>query len=135
MLGGQRPRALTWWARIVRVGGHWGDRMLLVTARKPFAPDDSALITHAAALLYLRCSADEHEKATIPIREAVLHLLMAGQVTAASQVAGAMKPALVNRVRVYVAEGTPACTQRYRRHVPDSVQWQCVDRRMPSSPA
>lgn len=97
-----------WWARMVKVGGRWRGRTLLVIARKPFTLDDSALITHAAALLQLRCSADDHEKATVHIREAVLHLLMAGRVTAASQVAGAMKPALANRVRVYVAEGTHA---------------------------
>jgi len=101
-------RGPSWWARAARVGGLPGGRALLVTARAPLTPDDAALIAHAAVLLQLRCSADVLEQATGHIREAVLHLLMARQVTAARRVAGAMKPPLASMVRVYVAEGPHA---------------------------
>lgn len=107
-----------WWSRMVRVGSHWSARTLMVTASKPHAPDDSALIAHAAALLELRCSADDHEKAVNQIREAVLHLLMAGQVTMANQVAGSIKPILADKIRVYVTEGTIAA----RKAVTDICQ-------------
>src|ERR1700722_603016 len=107
-----------WWGRMVRVGSHWGARTLLVIASKPCAPDDSALIAHAAGLLELRCSADDHEKAVNQIREAVLHLLMAGQITPANQVAGSIKPVLADKIRVYVVEGTFAA----RKAVTDICQ-------------
>ena len=112
---------LSWWARMVRAGGRWNGSTLFVTASKPFTAADSALIARAGALLQLRRTADGHAEATARTREAVLHLLMAGQVTAASQVAGAMKPMLAEKVRVYVAEGTPAA----RQAVADACQIAC----------
>jgi hypothetical protein len=79
-----------------------------VTARTPLTPDDGALIAHAAALLHLRWSADECDRAVTKIREAVLHLLMAEEVAPAKRVAGVMKPSLAAIIRVYLVEGTPA---------------------------
>jgi hypothetical protein len=97
-----------WWARLASVGGDSGGSALLVTACSPLTPDDGALLAHAAALLRLRWSADERDKADTHIREAVLHLLMAGQVGAARRVAGVMKPPLADVVRVYLVEGSLA---------------------------
>jgi hypothetical protein len=111
----------SWWARMVRLGAHWDSQALLVAATKPLTSDDSVLIGHAAALLQLRYSADGHRKAAIRLREAVLHLLMAGQATAAQQVAQAMQPALADRIRVHVAEGTRAA----REAAADQCQKAC----------
>jgi hypothetical protein len=103
----------SWWGRLVRVGSRWAGRALLVAASKPFTPDDGALIAHAAALLDLRCLADDHVKTATDIREPVLHLLMAGQVAAANQIAGSIKPILAEQIRVYVAEGTSAARKTF----------------------
>jgi sugar diacid utilization regulator len=96
------------WVRVA--AGRRGGPLLLVTSGTPLDPDDGALVAHAAALLELRWSADERGRAVREIREAVLHLLMAGEagVGYAKRVAGAVKPDLAALVRVYLAEGTPA---------------------------
>jgi hypothetical protein len=111
----------SWWARMASIGGDRGGPALLVTARTPLTPDDGALIAHAAALLQLRWSADERDKAITQIREAVLHLLMSEQVSAAKRVAGVMKPALADMVRVYLIEGTPAA----RNTIADACEMAC----------
>lgn len=98
----------SWWARVAGAGSPRGGPALLVTAQEPLDPGDAALIGHAAALLHLRWRADERDRALYPIREAVLHLLLAGQTAAARRVAGAIKPDLAQTVRVYLVEGPAA---------------------------
>ena len=100
----------SWWARVASAPDWRGGPTLVVTSRTPLPDSDRALVTHAVALLALRWSADERDKAVTPVREAVLHLLMAGEigVDPARRVAGALKPDLAALVRVYLVEGTPA---------------------------
>jgi len=102
----------SWWARIADLGGDRGGPALLVTARTPLPPDGGALIAHAAALLQLRWSADERDRAIDHVREAVLHLLMAGQVSAARRVSDMVKPALASVIRVYLLEGPAAARNK-----------------------
>lgn len=47
------------------------------------------------------------QRADARLREAVLRLLMNGQITVARQIAGALRPELPGTVRVYVIEGPP----------------------------
>ena len=112
------------WVRVA-AGGRGGP-LLLVTSRTPLGPDDGALVAHAAALLDLRWSADDRGRAVREIREAVLHLLMAGEagVGYAKRVAGAVKPDLAALVRVYLAEGTPAA----RDAIADRCETACGGR-------
>jgi sugar diacid utilization regulator len=99
----------SWWARMASTDATRGGPALLVTAQAPPpSPDDGVLIAHAAALLHLCWQADERDRATYHIREAVLHLLFAGQTAAARRVAGAMKPDLAQTVHVYLVEGPVA---------------------------
>ncbi len=98
----------SWWARVAGAGSPRGGPALLVTAQEPLDPDDAELISHAAALLHLRWQADERDRAVYPIREALLHLLLAGQTAAARRVAGDIKPDLAETVRVYLVEGPVA---------------------------
>ena len=98
----------SWWTRLAGLGGDRGGPALLVTGGTPLSPDGGALIAPAAALLQLRWPADVRDEAITQIREAVLHLLMAGQVSAARRVAEVMKPALADVVRVYLIEGAVA---------------------------
>ena len=100
----------SWWARVASASDRCGGPTVLVTSRTPLRDSDSVLVTHAVALLALRWSADERNRTLTRIREAVLHLLMAGEigVDPARRVAGVLKPALAALVRVYLVEGTPA---------------------------
>ncbi|TDC52520.1 PucR family transcriptional regulator [Actinomadura sp. KC345] len=93
---------------------------LVVGRAAPFTPEARRLVGDAARLLSLRWRMDElgrHrarvEAADRHNREAVLHLLMTGQVTAARRVAGALRPELASMIRVYVVE----CPERTRDEV------------------
>jgi hypothetical protein len=102
----------SWWARMVGFGGDHSGPALLVSARTPLGAQEATLIADAAVLLQLRLDADSARKksralhqADPHIREAVLHLLMSGQVSGARRVANVLKPPLANVVRVYLVEG------------------------------
>lgn len=114
----------SWWARVASVDAPQGGLALLVTAQAPLSPDDGALIAHAAALLHLCWQADERDRAIHQIREAVLHLLFAGQTASARRVAGAMKPDLAQTVRVYLVEGPVAA----RNAIADRCDTACGGR-------
>jgi sugar diacid utilization regulator len=103
-------RGPSWWARVASASDRRGGPTLLVTSRTPLRDSDGALVAHAVALLALRWSADERNRTVTQIREAVLHLLMAGEigVDPARRVAGVLKPDLAAMVRVYLVEGTAA---------------------------
>jgi diguanylate cyclase with GGDEF domain/PucR-like helix-turn-helix protein len=112
----------SWWARVVgAAGGTEGGPALLVTSGAPLPPDESPLIAHAAALLGLRWSADQRSGAVAQIREAVLHLLMGGEIGPARQVASVMKPDLPDMVRVVLVEGTAAV----RNAIADRCETAC----------
>jgi len=89
--------------------------LLAAVIPRPTPPDLPLLLADATSSLSL-CWQAEHTRrqqsrlriADARTREAVLHLLMNGHVTAARQVAAALYPALPDMVRVYVIEGPPA---------------------------
>jgi sugar diacid utilization regulator len=103
-------RAPSWWARVASASDRHGGPTLLVTSRTPLPERDGPLVAHAVALLALRWSADERNRNVAQIREAVLQLLMAGEigVDPARRVARVLKPDFAALVRVYLVEGTPA---------------------------
>jgi sugar diacid utilization regulator len=115
-----------WWARVTSAAGRGSRPILLVTSATPLRDGDGGLVTHAAALLDLRWSADEHDRTITEIREAVLLLLMAGDVGVAPavRVAGAAKPDLAPMVRVYLVEGAPAA----RNAIADKCDTACEGR-------
>ncbi|MFI2207262.1 helix-turn-helix domain-containing protein [Streptomyces sp. NPDC020192] len=86
--------------------------LLAAVLCRPTPPGLRPLLADAASCLSL-CWQLEHTRrqqkwlqlADARTREAVLHLLMNGQVTAARQVAGALRPALPDVARIYVVEG------------------------------
>ncbi|MEU8972041.1 helix-turn-helix domain-containing protein [Streptomyces monashensis] len=86
--------------------------LLAAVLRRPTPPGLGLLLADAASCLSL-CWQLEHTQrqqrslrlADARTREAVLHLLMNGQVTAARQVAEALRPALPDMVRLYLVEG------------------------------
>jgi hypothetical protein len=99
-------------ARVVRLGAAAGGPALLVTAAAPLSPEELTLVGDAAGLLHLWWQADlagqrmrALGQAWPHIREAVLHLLMAGHVSGARRVATAVRPALADVVRVYITDG------------------------------
>ncbi len=98
----------TWWARVVSAAGGPNSPALLVTSCTQPGREIAPVITHAAALLGLRWSADQREQADVKIRESVLHLLMNAEVGPARQVAGTMKPDLAETIRVILVEGPAA---------------------------
>ncbi|OIK03681.1 helix-turn-helix domain-containing protein [Streptomyces monashensis] len=89
--------------------------LLATVLRRPTPPGLGLLLADAASCLSL-CWQVEHARrqqrwlrlADARTREAVLHLLMNGHVTAARQVAEALRPALPDRVRLYLVEGPRA---------------------------
>ncbi|WP_433466969.1 PucR family transcriptional regulator [Spirillospora sp. CA-128828] len=85
--------------------------VLVVTREKPFSPPTRFLIADASRLVGLCWRAEEDarrgrraDQADGHTREAVLHLLMTGNVQGARRVAGAIGPSLADEVRVYVME-------------------------------
>ncbi|HET9170873.1 MAG TPA: helix-turn-helix domain-containing protein [Actinospica sp.] len=88
---------------------------LVAVAARPVPPELTSLLADATSILSL-CWRLEHAQlqeerlrtADARTREAVLHLLMNGHVTAARQVAGALLPALPDALQVYVIEGPSA---------------------------
>ncbi|KOV60241.1 helix-turn-helix domain-containing protein [Streptomyces sp. MMG1121] len=85
---------------------------LAAVVPRPVPPGLPLLLADAASGLSL-CWQLEHTRqqqrrlrdADARLREAVVHLLMNGQVTTARQVAGALRPALPDVMRMYVIEG------------------------------
>ncbi len=100
--------------------------VLAVVGRRPL-PDGLATLLADAALPLAMCWAAEtveRKRRRVDLaesrgREAVLHLLMTGQLSIAHQVAGALKPSLPDPVRVCVVE----CSGRDR----DEVARICAD--------
>ncbi|MFJ5030249.1 helix-turn-helix domain-containing protein [Streptomyces sp. NPDC088560] len=98
--------------------------LLAAVLRGPTPPGLRLLLADATSCLSL-CWQLEHARqqqrslrlADARTREAVLHLLMNGQVSAARQVAGALRPALPDLMRLYVVEGPPTI----RRAVADAL--------------
>ncbi|MGW1226336.1 helix-turn-helix domain-containing protein [Streptomyces sp. NPDC001515] len=85
--------------------------VLAVIARRPTAAGLATLLADAALPLAMCWSAEavERKRRRVDLaesrgREAVLHLLMTGQLSIAHQVAGALKPGLPDPVRVCVVE-------------------------------
>ncbi|WP_225848610.1 helix-turn-helix domain-containing protein [Streptomyces sp. HPF1205] len=89
--------------------------LLAAVRERPAPPELPLLLADATSVLSL-CWQSEYAArqqrrlrlADARNREAVLHLLMNGQVSAARQVAAALRPALPDVVRVYVIEGPRA---------------------------
>ena len=89
--------------------------LLAAVMPRPVPRDLPSLLADAATSLSLSWLLEHTRRqqrrlriADARIREAVLHLLMNGQVPAARQVAAALRPALPDVLRVYVIEGPPA---------------------------
>lgn len=108
-----------WSARILPLAGSESG-VLLVASRSSVSREVHSLARDAASLISLclrveRSNQSQHrlEVAYDHNREAVIHLLMAGQVAWARTVAGALQPELHDTVRVYVVE----CTGQTRRAV------------------
>lgn len=100
--------------------------VLAVVGRRPLPVGLSTLLADAALPLALCWAAEtvERKRRRVDLaesrgREAVLHLLMTGQLSIAHQVAGALKPSLPDPVRVCVVE----CSGRDR----DEVARVCAD--------
>lgn len=100
--------------------------VLAVVGRRPLPEGLSTLLADAALPLALCWAAEtvERKRRRVDLaesrgREAVLHLLMTGQLSIAHQVAGALKPSLPDPVRVCVVE----CSGRDR----DEVARICAD--------
>lgn len=106
-----------WSARILPLAGSESG-VLLVASRSSVSREVHSLARDAASLISLclrveRSNQSQHrlEVAYDHNREAVIHLLMAGQIAWARTVAGALRPKLHDTVRVYVVE----CTGETRR--------------------
>ncbi|MFJ6464638.1 helix-turn-helix domain-containing protein [Streptomyces sp. NPDC091387] len=100
--------------------------VLAVVGRRPLPEGLSTLLADVALPLAMCWAAEtvERKRRRVDLaesrgREAVLHLLMTGQLSIAHQVAGALKPSLPDPVRVCVV----ACSGRDR----DEVARICVD--------
>lgn len=100
--------------------------VLAVVGRRPLPEGLSTLLADAALPLAMCWAAEtvERKRRRVDLaesrgREAVLHLLMTGQLSIAHQVAGALKPSLPDPVRVCVV----ACSGRDR----DEVARICVE--------
>ncbi|WP_406459119.1 helix-turn-helix domain-containing protein [Streptomyces sp. NBC_00876] len=100
--------------------------LLAVVGRRPLPDGLSTLLADAALPLAMCWAAESVERKRRRVdlaesrgREAVLHLLMTGQLSIAHQVAGALKPNLPDPVRVCVVE----CSGRGR----DEVARICAD--------
>ncbi|MDF6043893.1 helix-turn-helix domain-containing protein [Streptomyces sp. JH14] len=88
--------------------------ILAVVARRPLPDGLAALLADVAMPLSMCWAAEtvERKRRRVDLaesrgREAVLHLLMTGQLSIAHQVAGALKPTLPDPARVYVVECPP----------------------------
>lgn len=99
--------------------------VLVVTRDKPFSPATRSLIADASRLVGLCWRAEEDarrrrrvDQADAHAREAVLHLLMTGNVQSACRVAGALGPSLADQVRVYVIE----CPAKEREELASSCE-------------
>ncbi|SDM97665.1 helix-turn-helix domain-containing protein [Allokutzneria albata] len=117
--------------RALLVDDHPGPVLVLAQAKREGVGTAGPLIADAARLLQLRWRLDraeerlrEVELAETLAREAVLHLLMVGDVGAARRVAGALRPDLTDLVRVYVIE----CPLNARDEVAARCDEACLGR-------
>lgn len=85
--------------------------ILAVVASRPLPDGLAVLLSDVAMPLAMCWAAETVERKRLRVdlaesrsREAVLHLLMTGQLSIAHQVAGALRPTLPDPVRVYVVE-------------------------------
>ncbi|WP_345472634.1 helix-turn-helix domain-containing protein [Actinoallomurus oryzae] len=99
---------------IQAIGERTRDAVLVVARPEPFSSATRAVIGDASRLLALRWRAEDlgrrrHalDEAEAHAREAVLHLLLVGELQAARRVAETMGPSLADEIRVYVVEGPP----------------------------
>lgn len=95
----------------LRAGGHGTEPLLAVVTPRPVAAGLATLLADALMPLSLcrEAEAVERRRRRVDLaesrgREAVLHLLMTGQLSIAHQVAGALRPRLPDPVRVCVVE-------------------------------
>ncbi|MFK0253958.1 helix-turn-helix domain-containing protein [Streptomyces sp. NPDC090445] len=90
-------------------------RVLAAQVERPYDPAAPALLADAAVPLALVLRAEEAERraeradlAEARAREAVLHLLMAGRLSTAHQIAETLSPSLPDPMRMYVVESRAA---------------------------
>ncbi|NBE91878.1 PucR family transcriptional regulator [Nonomuraea sp. KC401] len=109
-------------AHIMSIGSQEPNPVLIVARDEPFSSDVRSLVSDAAGLLWLRWRMEElgrHsrqvEQAESHSREAVLHLLMLGQVQSAKRVAGALPGRLPDPTRVYIVESPANRRAHYAR--------------------
>ncbi|WP_369386640.1 helix-turn-helix domain-containing protein [Streptomyces sp. CG1] len=91
-----------------------GMPVLAAVFSEPTAPEVPLLLADATSALSLSWMTEHTRQqqrrlqlADARIREAVVHLLMNGQVTVARQIAGTLRPTLPATIRVYVIEAPP----------------------------
>ncbi|RKS70891.1 PucR-like helix-turn-helix protein [Actinomadura pelletieri DSM 43383] len=104
---------------VLAIGEQRRSPVLVVGGGDPFTPEARRLVTDAARLIGTRWRLDELtrrqarvEEVDLRNREAVLHFLMTGQLSAARRTAGALRPELADMVRVHVAEGPKKARDR-----------------------
>ncbi|MCP3798143.1 helix-turn-helix domain-containing protein [Allokutzneria sp. A3M-2-11 16] len=117
--------------RVLLIDDRPGPVLVLAQAKRDGAGASGSLIADAARLLQLRWRLDraeerlrEVELAETLAREAVLHLLMVGDLGAARRVAGALRPDLTDLLRVYVIE----CALNARDEVAVRCNEACLGR-------
>ena len=98
-------------AEVLAVGESAPHAVLVVVRDQPFTPAVHTLALDGGRLLWLlwrmdTLAAEEHRlgQAEGHVRQAVLQLLMSGEVSAARRTAGALTPPLPDTVRVYIME-------------------------------
>lgn len=105
-------------AHISWIGEERPGAVLVVARDEPFPAVVRSLIGDAARLLWLRWRLDDLaarrrrvDQAEAHAREAVLQLLMVGDLQGARRAAGAFGPRLADQIRVYVVESPPGTRQ------------------------
>jgi hypothetical protein len=95
---------------IQSIGGEKG-AILVVARAEQFSQPARTMIGDASRLLWLRWRVEDVsrrqrrlDRAETQVREAVLHLLMVGDLQAARRVAETLRPSLAEEIRVYVVE-------------------------------
>lgn len=100
-----------WQVRALDLGEGTPRGVFVTAGARPLSTGDATTLAEAAHLIRLRWSADEavHHRRRLALaearnREAILHLLMVGDVSGARRSAAAIGPALPDVTRVYVVE-------------------------------
>ncbi|RFS83419.1 PucR family transcriptional regulator [Actinomadura spongiicola] len=104
---------------VLAIGAEERSPVLVVSGGDPFTPEARRLVTDAARLIGTRWHLDELtgrqariEEVDLRNREAVLHFLMTGHLSAARRTAAALRPELADVVRVHVVEGPKKARDR-----------------------